>query len=86
MQACSLSPADSKTEAVSLLNLLSVTILPRCADMVFAEACLLTEIVLQAGNSAIAETNASSAIGFIFLLIGVGASLTGSAKNIGNSR
>src|SRR5699024_19530 len=95
IHACSLSPADNKTEAVSLLNLLSVTILPRWAAMVFAEGCLLTETVLQAGNIAMAATTASRAKGVLFLCLYLylcsclcssdGISLAGSANIIGHS-
>src|SRR5699024_6635257 len=91
IHACSLSPADNKTEAVSLLNLLSVTILPRWAAMVFAEGCLLTETVLQAGNIAKAATTASRAKGVLFLCLhsclcsSDGVSLAGSANIIGHS-
>jgi hypothetical protein len=53
--------------------------------MVLADACLLTETVLQAGNIAIAATTANRAIGFLFLEVGVSAALAGSAKIIGNS-
>ena len=80
-----MSPADNNNDAVSLLSLLSVTILPRCAEMVLADACLLTETVLQAGNIAMADISANIAKGFLSLGVGVGALLTGSAKIIGNS-
>src|SRR5699024_671140 len=93
IHACSLSPADNRTEAVSLLSLLSVTILPRWAAMVFAEGCLLTETVLQAGNIAMAATTASRAKGVLFLCLYLylylcssdGISLAGSANIIGHS-
>ena len=53
--------------------------------MVFADACLLTETVLQAGNIAIAATTANRAIGLLFLWLGAAILLAGSAKIIGNS-
>src|SRR5690606_9412227 len=89
IHACSLSPADNRTEAVSLLSLLSVTILPRWAAMVFAEGCLLTETVLQAGNIAMAATTASRAKGVLFLCLYLcssdGISLAESSNIIGHS-
>jgi len=51
--------------------------------MVFAEACLLTETVLQAGNSAIAATTANKVRGLLlFLFSGDGIPLAGSANII----
>src|SRR5699024_5691828 len=89
IHACSLSPADNRTEAVSLLSLLSVMILPRWAAMVFAEGSLLTETVLQAGNIAMAATTASRAKGVLFLCLYLyssdGISLAESANIIGHS-